>query len=72
MESEAFAFAASKVGQPAVLNREFAKTGGFYDFVSRRRTLKITLSVTRLLGLFWLACLLSHFGTSIWVLNGQS
>ncbi len=72
MESEAFAFATRMVGPPAVLSREFAKTGGFPDFLSRRRTFRITLSVTRLLGLFWLACLLSRFGTSVGVFNGQS
>ncbi len=54
IEAEAFAFAVQMVGPPAVLNREFTKNGGFYDFLSKRRTLKITLSVTKLLGLVWL------------------
>lgn len=71
-EPEAFHLAVLKIGQPGLLKREFAKVGGFYGFLSRRRTLKITLSVHGLLGLTWLICLLNHFGRSSPIYNGRS
>lgn len=63
-EPEAFEIATRKLGQARLLNREFAKAGGFYDFFSKRRSLGITLNATKLIGWVWI-CLLSYIGAPI-------
>jgi membrane-associated HD superfamily phosphohydrolase len=54
-EVEAFNSAVQEIGQPDLLKIEFKKTAGLYDFLAKRRNLKFTLSVNRVLGLVWLA-----------------
>jgi hypothetical protein len=51
---EALVAAQQELGQPAALKAEFGKTRGLYAVLSQRRTLKIPLSVNRVLGLIWL------------------
>jgi hypothetical protein len=71
-EPGAFNLAIRKIGQPSLLNREFGKTGGFRDILSRRRTLKITLSINGLLGAIWLIWLLNCFAIPRDIFNGRS
>ena len=71
-EPGAFNVAIRKIGQPDLLNSEFAKTGGLHGFLSKRRTLKINLSINGLLGLIWLICLLNSYAMPSPILNGRS
>ena len=71
-EREAFNLAVLKIGQPSVLDAEFKKTSSLYGFLSRRRTLRIALSINGLLGLVWLICLLNIFAMPSAAFNGRS
>jgi hypothetical protein len=61
IESEAFNSAAEKIGPASLLNTEFGKTRGPYGFLSKPRTLRLTLSMNGILGLVWLFALSSIF-----------
>jgi len=54
-DAAAFDLAARKLGQPESLRAEFKKTSSLYEFLSKRRTLTFDVSLTRLVGLLWLA-----------------
>src|SRR5580704_4995444 len=56
-EQAACNVAVQKIGQPGLLKREFRMAGGIGDILYKRRTLKIALSVNRVLGMVWLAWL---------------
>ena len=53
-EAEAFAAAVRRMGQPGSLRNEFKKNSPLHEFLSKRRTVKFDLSLTRLVGLLWL------------------
>ena len=53
-EAEAFAAAVRRMGQPGSLRIEFRKNSPLHEFLSKRRTVKFDLSLTRLVGLLWL------------------